>query len=158
MKTFFLWPAVNVQSPWLSSVTSVSGAQNLNNPWIWYSHNIPPMIKMSNSYFTQRGAQDSDLGVMIGRCSLDSQHGWPIVILRMLAVLFSATQITTRWTPPTRDPNGKYGLGKTTNLHYTAILRVTLHKEDTGKEWGRYGKNFLFFRQLVRDSLIELER
>ena len=33
------------------------------------------MIKMSNSYFTQRGAQDSALGVMIGRCSLDSQHG-----------------------------------------------------------------------------------
>ena len=32
---------------------------------------------MSNSYFTQRGAQDSDLGVMIGRCSLDSQHGRP---------------------------------------------------------------------------------
>ena len=33
------------------------------------------MIKMSNSYFTPRGTQDSDLGVMIGRCSLDSQHG-----------------------------------------------------------------------------------
>ena len=31
-------------------------------------------MKMSNSYFTQRGAQESDLGVMIGRCSLDSQH------------------------------------------------------------------------------------
>ena len=30
---------------------------------------------MSNSNFTQRGAQDSDLGVMISRCSLDSQHG-----------------------------------------------------------------------------------
>ena len=73
---------------------------------------------MSNSYFTQRGTQDSDLGVMIGRCSLDSQHGRDlIVILRMLAVLFSGTQITARWTPPTRDPNGKHGLGKTTNLH-----------------------------------------
>ena len=35
------------------------------------------MIKMSNSYFTQRGAQDSALGLMIGRCSLDSQHGRP---------------------------------------------------------------------------------
>ena len=33
---------------------------------------------MSNSYFTQRGAQDSGLGVMIGRCSLDSQHGRPV--------------------------------------------------------------------------------
>ena len=70
-----MWPAVNVQSTWLSSVTSVSSAQVLNNPWVWYSHNIPPMIKMSNSYFTPRGTQDSDLGVMIGRCSLDSHHG-----------------------------------------------------------------------------------
>ena len=33
---------------------------------------------MSNSYFTQRGAQDSDLGIMIGRCSLDSLHGRPV--------------------------------------------------------------------------------
>ena len=32
---------------------------------------------MSNSYFTQRETQDSDLGVMIGRRSLDSQHGRP---------------------------------------------------------------------------------
>ena len=32
---------------------------------------------MSNSYFTQRGTQDSDLGVMISRCSLDSQHRRP---------------------------------------------------------------------------------
>ena len=32
---------------------------------------------MSNSYFTQRGAQDSLLDVLIGRCSLDSQHGRP---------------------------------------------------------------------------------
>ena len=32
---------------------------------------------MSNSYFTQRGAKDSDLGVMIGRCSLDSQYRRP---------------------------------------------------------------------------------
>ena len=32
---------------------------------------------MSNSNFTQRGTQGSDLGVMIGRCSLDSQHGRP---------------------------------------------------------------------------------
>ena len=56
---------------------SVSGAQIVNNLWVWYSHNIPPMIKMSNSYFTQRWAQDSNLGVMIGRCSLDSKHGRP---------------------------------------------------------------------------------
>ena len=71
----FFFFVTRCQSPWLSSVTSVSGAQNLNNPWVWYSHNIPPMIKMSNSYFTPRGTQVSDLGVMISRCSLDSQHG-----------------------------------------------------------------------------------
>ena len=31
----FLWPAVNELSPSLSSVTSVSGAQIINNPWVW---------------------------------------------------------------------------------------------------------------------------
>ena len=29
----------------------------------------------------------------------------------------------------------KHGLGKKTNLHYTAILEATLHKEDIEKEW-----------------------
>ena len=32
---------------------------------------------MSNPNITQRGTQDSGLGVMIGRCSFDSQHGQP---------------------------------------------------------------------------------
>ena len=31
-------------------------------------------------------------------------------------------------TTSTRDLNGKHGLGKTTNLRYTTILGVTLHK------------------------------
>ena len=52
----------------------MSGAQILNNPWFWYSHNIPPMIKISNHNITQRGTQATGLGVMIGRCSPDSQH------------------------------------------------------------------------------------
>ena len=56
-------------------VTFVSGAQIINNPWVWYSHNIPPMIKMSNYNITQRGT--TGLGVMIGRCSPDSQQGRP---------------------------------------------------------------------------------
>ena len=33
------------------------------------------MIKMSNHNITQRGTQAIGLGVMIGRCSPDSQHG-----------------------------------------------------------------------------------
>ena len=44
------------------------------NPWVWYSHNIPPTIKMLNLNMTQRGTQATHLGVMIGRCSLNSQH------------------------------------------------------------------------------------
>ena len=34
----------------------------------------------------------------------------------------------------TRDVNTKHGLGNTTNLHYTAILGATLHKEGIGKK------------------------
>ena len=52
----------------------MSGSQ-INNIWVWYSHNIPPMIKMTNHNIAKRGTQATGLGVMIGRCSLDSQHG-----------------------------------------------------------------------------------
>ena len=55
----------------------VSGAQIKNNPWVWYSHNIPPMIKMSNLNIRKGGTQATGLGVMIGWCSPDSQHGRP---------------------------------------------------------------------------------
>ena len=49
----------------------------INKPWVRYSHNIPPMIKILNPNFTQCGSEDSILGVMVGRCSLGSQHGRP---------------------------------------------------------------------------------
>ena len=49
----------------------------INNPWVWYNHNILPMIKMSNLDIIQRGAQATSLGVMIGGCSPVSQHGRP---------------------------------------------------------------------------------
>ena len=64
-----------MNSLWLFVVTTVSGAQILNNHWSWYSHIIPPMKKMSNHNITQRGTQATGLGIMIGRCSPDSQHG-----------------------------------------------------------------------------------
>ena len=52
-------------------------ADKKNNPWFWCSHNIPLMIKMLNQNMTQRGTQATGLGIMIGRCSPDSQHGRP---------------------------------------------------------------------------------
>ena len=74
---FFLWPAVYVQPSELFLVTYVSGAQIINNPWVWYSHNIPLMIKMFNHNITQRATQATGLGVMISKCCPDSQHGRP---------------------------------------------------------------------------------
>ena len=47
-----------------------------------------------------------------------------------------------------RDINTAYGQGKTTSLHYTAILGATLHKENIWKEWERSGKNVLVLRQV----------
>ena len=73
----FLWPGVYEQSPWLFSFISVSSVQIINHPWVWYSHNIQPMIKMLNQSMTQSGTQATGLGVMIGRCSPNSQHGRP---------------------------------------------------------------------------------
>ena len=66
-----------MNSLWVFVVTSMSGAQIINNSWARYSHIIPPMLKMSNHNITQCGTQATGLGVMIGRCSPDSQHGRP---------------------------------------------------------------------------------
>ena len=74
---FFLLKGITNQPLWLFSVTSVSGAQIINNPWAWYSHNIPPMIKISNLNITKFRTQATGLRVMIDRCSLDSHHGRP---------------------------------------------------------------------------------
>ena len=71
----FLFPTyLRVLLPKEYQVTSVTRAQILNNPWVWYNHNILPMIKMSNRNITQRGTQTTGVGIMIGRCSPDSQH------------------------------------------------------------------------------------
>ena len=59
-------------------VKSVSGEQIINNSWARYSHIIHPMIKMPNHNIPQCGTQATGLGVMIGRCSPDSQHGRPV--------------------------------------------------------------------------------
>ena len=48
---------------------------------------------MTNRNINQHGAQKTGWGVMIGRCSLDSQHRRPVGILRMLAVLLPGTQM-----------------------------------------------------------------
>ena len=58
-------------------VISVSGTQIINKPLVWYSQNIPPMIKMLKQNMTQRGTQATCMGVMIGRCSPDSSHWCP---------------------------------------------------------------------------------
>ena len=57
------------------SWSHLSGAQIINNPWVRYSHIILPIIKMSNPNVTHLGTQATELGVMFGRCSPDSQHG-----------------------------------------------------------------------------------
>ena len=75
------------------------------------------MIKISNHNIAKHGTRATDLGVMIGRCSLDSQHGRPDVILRMLAALFSGTRMTTLRTTTIREHNARHGLWKTTVLH-----------------------------------------
>ena len=57
-----------------------------------------------------------------------------IVILRMLAALFSGTWMMILATTTIKDQNAKHGQGKTIILHYTAILGATHHTEGIGKE------------------------
>ena len=62
---------------------------------------------------------------------LIANMGDPIVIQQMLAALSLGTLATTT----IRDQNAKPGPGKTINLLFTAILKVTLHKNGIEKEW-----------------------
>ena len=78
---------------------------------------------MTNRNINQHGAQMTGLGVMIGKCSLHSQHGGSDSIPRMLTVLFPGTQIIllsgtqtmNKSTAHTRDHSVENGLGKITN-------------------------------------------
>ena len=68
---FFVWPAKE------SSYIGKLGAQIINN-CVWYSHNIPPMIKKkSNLKITQSWTKATGLCIMIGRYSPDNQHRRP---------------------------------------------------------------------------------
>ena len=53
---------------------SASGAQIISNPWVWYSHYILPM---KNDKLKQINMGPRQQVWVIGRCSLDSQHGGP---------------------------------------------------------------------------------
>ena len=121
-----------------NKVKSVSGAQILNDPRVWDSHNIPPMIKMLNINMIQRGTWEKGLGIMIGRCSPDRQHGKLDGHPENVGCsFFSYTNDELRDCRITQisDANTKHGQGKTTNLHITVILGATLHKEDREKQW-----------------------
>ena len=62
---------------------------------------------MTNGNIIQRGTLTTGLAVIIGKCSLDSQHGGSFGILRMLAVLISGKQTTNQVTTQFRDTNRK---------------------------------------------------
>ncbi len=92
------------------------------------------MIKMLNQNMTQRGTQATGLGVMIGRCSLDSQHGRYDRHPANVGCSFSGTHTTNFVITRIRDFSRENGLEKTTNLHFTVILETTLHKKGVEKE------------------------
>ena len=71
-----MWPSAYEQSLIVRGHISVRCADH-KQPWARYSHVISPMIKMSNHNITQRGTQATELGIMISRCSPDSQHERP---------------------------------------------------------------------------------
>ena len=89
---------------------------------------------MLNQNMSERGAQATGLGVMIGRCFSYNQHGsYDHHPANVGCSLFRYTNSELRNHTNQRCKH-KNGLGKTTNLHYNAIFGATLHKEDIEKE------------------------
>ena len=89
---------------------------------------------MSNHNITQRGTLKTGLGVMIGRCSSDSQHvrtgRHPT---NVGSSFFRYINDDVKYHNDQR-PKRKTWAWEDTNMHYKAILGATLHKEDKGKE------------------------
>ena len=74
---------------------------------------------MTNYNIIQYGTQITDLGIMIGRCSLNSQHGRSNGILQMLVNLISGTQTMTEVTTQFRDTGRRNEQGKATKMCLT---------------------------------------
>ena len=91
----------------------------------------------------------TDLGVMIDRCSLDSRYRGFVGLLRMLLVLISGTQTKIKATEI-----GKNGVGKTTNMYFTVILKVILLKEGIWSESAKYNSTS---KKTYRKSEIDIK-
>ena len=92
------------------------------------------MKNMKNRNIIQRVTQTTSLGIIICRCSLDSQHGGSDQHPANAGFLFPGTQKTAKAISLIRDVSAENGLGKTTNLHFKAILEATRRKVGLEKE------------------------
>ena len=76
----------------------------------------------------------------------------------MLVVHFGGHKQRTKQPLKSETRNGENGLGKTTSLLFTVMLRATPHKEAIGKECKKSGKNAVDLRQQTKDLLAKLGR
>ena len=104
---------------------------------------------MANCNKHQHWPQSTGLGVMIIRCTLDSQHEDPICTLRMLDVLlsgtqtifFSDTEMMNKLTTQIKDHSVRNGQRNKASKHY--ILGATIQKDS-------YRKIIGIWKELVR--------
>ena len=114
-----MWPAVQEHLTLLLSVTRMSGACIINNPWVWSSHNKLHK-KMTHWNIIKHEAQKTGLGVMISRCSLDTRHWdlngiqWMLLVLLpgTQTILLPSTQTMNKSSTQTRDHSVENGKGK----------------------------------------------
>ena len=84
---------------------------------------------MPNLNITKRGTHSTSLGVMISRCSPDSQHGRPSRHPANAGCSLFKCMNDHIINHNDERPKRKTWTRKTIILHYTAILGATLHKE-----------------------------
>ena len=116
-------------------VTSVSWVQMINNPQVWYSHNILSMKNMTNRNIIQRGTQTTGLCVMISICSLDIQHEGPRRHPLNVGCSFSSYTKNHLSNFSHQRLQRRKWTRKTINLHFKAISEATPHKVGIEKEW-----------------------
>ena len=132
---------------------------NKKDLWIWYSHNILPMIKIRNRNIIQSGTQTTGLGVMIGRCPRSSQHGendWHPANVGC-SFFFRNTNDELSNHTNQRHQHIKW-TWEDNKLVLHCYFRILPTQRGYRKLMIEIGKNALDFRQLAKDSQTKLGR
>ena len=111
------------------------------------------MIKMLNQNMTPRGTQATGLGVMIGRCSPDIQHGRPSGHPANVGCLFFRYTNDELRNHINQRRKHKKWTGEDNRLALPCYFKSKPTQRGYRKKWYTSGKNVIVFSQRLADQV-----